>query len=64
MGDFNEPLVKEDKFGSRGVSVNRSLAFKDLSAIWWIWVSLDQGTLGLINKMLAISFWKGLIGFS
>ena len=28
-GDFNEPLVQEDKFGGRGVSVNRSLAFKD-----------------------------------
>ena len=28
-GDFNEPLVDEDKFGGRGVSVNRSLAFKD-----------------------------------
>ena len=28
-GDFNEPLTDEDKFGGRGVSVNRSLAFKD-----------------------------------
>ena len=28
-GDFNKPLVQEDKFGGRGVSVNRSLAFKD-----------------------------------
>ena len=28
-GDFNEPLIDEDKFGGRGVSVNRSLAFKD-----------------------------------
>ena len=28
-GDFNEPLVQEDKFGGRGVSVSRSLAFKD-----------------------------------
>ena len=28
-GDFNEPLVDEDKFGGRGVSINRSLAFKD-----------------------------------
>ena len=28
-GDFNEPLVDENKFGGRGVSVNRSLAFKD-----------------------------------
>ena len=29
VGDFNEPLLDEDKFGGRGVSVNRSLAFKD-----------------------------------
>ncbi|XP_030958722.1 uncharacterized protein LOC115980633 [Quercus lobata] len=28
-GDFNKPLVQEDQFGGRGVSVNRSLAFKD-----------------------------------
>ena len=28
-GDFNEPLVDGDKFGGRGVSINRSLAFKD-----------------------------------
>ena len=28
-GDFNEPLIEEDKFGGRGVSINRSLAFKD-----------------------------------
>lgn len=27
--DFNEPLIEEDKFGSRGVHVSRSLAFKD-----------------------------------
>ena len=28
-GDFNEPLINEDKFGGRGVNINRSLAFKD-----------------------------------
>ena len=28
-GDFNEPLIEEDKFGGRGVSINRFLAFKD-----------------------------------
>ncbi|XP_075636557.1 uncharacterized protein LOC142608762 [Castanea sativa] len=28
-GDFNEPLIDEDKFGGKGVSVNSSLAFKD-----------------------------------
>ncbi|XP_050259987.1 uncharacterized protein LOC126705076 [Quercus robur] len=28
-GDFNEPLIDEDKFGGRGVNINRSLAFKD-----------------------------------
>nr|XP_023881746.1 uncharacterized protein LOC111994120 [Quercus suber] len=28
-GDFNEPLVQDDKFGGRGISVNRSLSFKD-----------------------------------
>ena len=28
-GDFNEPLIEEDKFGGKGVNVNRSLAFKD-----------------------------------
>ncbi|XP_023881941.1 uncharacterized protein LOC136065446 [Quercus suber] len=27
--DFNEPLVDGDKFGGRGVSINRSSAFKD-----------------------------------
>ena len=27
--DFNEPLIEEDKYGGRGVHVNRSLAFKD-----------------------------------
>ena len=29
MADDFLPLVNEDKFGGRGVSVNRSLAFKD-----------------------------------
>ena len=28
-GDFNEPLLSEDKFGGRSVSVNRSLIFKE-----------------------------------
>ena len=28
-GNFNEPLLDEDKFGGMGVNVNRSLAFKD-----------------------------------
>ena len=28
-GDFNEPLLSEDKFGGRSVSVNRSLLFKE-----------------------------------
>ena len=28
-GDFNEPLVEEDKFGGRAVSVSRSLLFKE-----------------------------------
>ena len=28
-GDFNEPLLSEDKFGGRVVSVNRSLLFKE-----------------------------------
>ena len=29
VGDFNKPLVEEDKFGGRVVSMNRSLQFKD-----------------------------------
>ena len=28
-GDFNEPLLDEDKFGGREVSINRSPLFKD-----------------------------------
>lgn len=28
-GDFNEPLIDEDKFGARPVSINRSLLFKE-----------------------------------
>ncbi|XP_050242062.1 uncharacterized protein LOC126691020 [Quercus robur] len=28
-GDFNEPLLDDDKFGGRAVSVNRSLLFKE-----------------------------------
>ena len=28
-GDFNEPLLDDDKFGGRVVSINRSLHFKD-----------------------------------
>ena len=28
-GDFNEPIIGEDKFGGRPVSVNRSLMLKD-----------------------------------
>ena len=29
VGDFNERLLGEDKFGGRAVSVSRSLLFKD-----------------------------------
>jgi len=29
VGDFNEPLVNEDKFGGRPVSINRSLLLKE-----------------------------------
>ncbi|XP_030958299.1 uncharacterized protein LOC115980158 [Quercus lobata] len=29
VGDFNEPLIEGDKFGGRGVSLNRSLLFKE-----------------------------------
>ena len=29
VGDFNEPLVNDDKFGGRAVSVNRSLLFNE-----------------------------------
>ena len=29
VGHFNEPLMEEDKFGGRVVSVNRSLLFKE-----------------------------------
>ena len=29
VGDFNEPLVNDDKFGGRVVSLNRSLLFKE-----------------------------------
>lgn len=29
VGDFNEPLVNEDKFRGRGVSINGSLLFKE-----------------------------------
>lgn len=29
MGDFNEPLIGEDKFGGRPLSVNRSLLLKE-----------------------------------
>ena len=28
-GDFNEPLLGEDKFGGRPISISRSLLFKD-----------------------------------
>ena len=28
-GDFNEPLMEDDKFGGRGVSVSRALQFKE-----------------------------------
>ena len=28
-GDFNKPLIKEDKYRGRAVSVNRSLLFKE-----------------------------------
>ena len=30
-GDFNEPLLSEDKFGGRSMNVNRSLLFKGVS---------------------------------
>ena len=29
VGDFNEPLMKDDKFGGRVMSVSRSLLFKE-----------------------------------
>lgn len=29
VGDFNEPLMEEDKIGGRRVSINRSLLFKE-----------------------------------
>ena len=28
-GDFNKPLIDEDKFGGKGFNINQSLAFKD-----------------------------------
>lgn len=28
-GDFNEPLIDEDKFCGRAISINRSLQFKE-----------------------------------
>ena len=46
--DFNEPLVEEDKFGGRAISVDRSLLFKEcleksnmidigFSSLWFTW---------------------------
>ena len=49
-GDFNEPLLNEDKFGGRPVSLSRSLLFKDcldkcnmvdlgFSGPWYTWTN-------------------------
>ncbi|XP_050273319.1 uncharacterized protein LOC126716553 [Quercus robur] len=49
-GDFNEPLSESDKFGGRGVSVNRTLQFKEcldacsmidlgFSGPWFTWTN-------------------------
>ena len=29
VGDFNEPLLDDDKYGGRAVNINRSLQFKE-----------------------------------
>ncbi|KAL4638862.1 hypothetical protein ACB092_03G177400 [Castanea dentata] len=49
-GDFNEPLLDDDKFGGRAVSINKSLLFKDcldtcnmmdigFSGPWFTWTN-------------------------
>lgn len=42
-GDFNEPLIEEDKYGGRGVHVNHSLPFKDCLDSYYM---VDMGFSG------------------
>ena len=60
-GDFNEPLSESDKFGGRGVSVNRTLEFKDcLDACNMIDLGFRVlGLPGLIGGIFKLLFRRG-----
>ena len=60
-GDFNEPLVNDDKFGGREVSVNMSLLFKECLDKCNM---IDNGlrglvTLGPIERKFKLWFRRG-----
>ena len=50
LGDSNEVLCREDKFGGNHVNLNRALDFKNCldECKCWIWVLRVQSSRGLI----------------
>ena len=57
-GDFNEPLIEEDKFGGGGlVSIDLWLSkIVWIFVVWWIWGFPVQGSPGQIREISIISF--------
>ena len=62
-GDFNEPLVGDDKFGGRPVDINRVLMFKIvwIIVIWWIWGLMGRDIRGRIEGKSIASYKRELI---
>ena len=72
LGDFNEVLTGEDKFGGRSINLNRALDFKDCldtcnlldlgfsgpKYIWLNWRQLTDLILERIDRCFANPFWK------
>mgnify|MGYP006869236783 CR=1 FL=1 len=59
-GDFNKPLLDDDKFGGKAISVSRSLLFKDcLDKCSMIDIGFSSGRFTWTNKTKSPSSYPG-----